>query len=122
MRSETATEVSLVRTVNKIRRYNFKHKEKRARNKLRLLSTASESLSYVRLEFLIQDSTEDSNIEDENELNRESEQIEMAYESLDMRILDKNDQSVGRLRLSCLAMFFPISISLCIAFRKQSKF
>ena len=81
MRSETATEVSLVRTVNKIRRYNFKHKEKRARNKLRRLSTASESLSYVRLEFLIQDSTEDSNIEDENELNMESEQIEMAYES-----------------------------------------
>jgi serine/threonine protein kinase len=58
------TEVSLTRTVHKIRRYNYKNKEKRARNKLKHLAVAYTTLSEVRLQFLVHDSTEESNVGD----------------------------------------------------------
>ena len=47
--SEESSELSLVRTVHRIRRFNFKNKERRARDKLKHLAVARQALSAARL-------------------------------------------------------------------------
>ena len=59
VKSPTLTEVSLHHTVHRIRRNNFKNKEKRSRRKLKDLMNAHR-LSDTRLEFLVHSSTEES--------------------------------------------------------------
>jgi serine/threonine protein kinase len=53
LKSEAKTQISLHRTVHRIRRNNYKNKERKARAKLEHLYSAEEMLSEVRMEFLV---------------------------------------------------------------------
>lgn len=55
----------LTQSVHKIRRFNFKHKEKKSRRKMQSMESAETELSDARIDFLCFDSneTEDDLIE-----------------------------------------------------------
>ena len=58
VKSSTKTQISLHRTVHRIKRGIMKRKEKKACKKLEDLFTAEDSLSPTRMNFLVEDASE----------------------------------------------------------------
>lgn len=72
-------EINLTPSVRKIRRFNFKRKEKKVKNKVVSYSKAETALSPTHLAFMVYESTEESNQTDFTDLKKSSN-IEMEEE------------------------------------------
>jgi serine/threonine protein kinase len=72
-------EINLTPSVRKIRRFNFKRKEKKVKNKAVSYSQAEITLSPARLTFMVYESTEESNQTDFTDLKKSSN-LEMEEE------------------------------------------